>query len=155
MSFLSNATLRKLGPEIIHPFTVENVEPCSVDFTLADVKTYNWTVEDGQKNWVVYPGERPLASTIERVELPAHIGARVEGKSTWGRRGLLIHITAGWIDAGFEGNITLEFCNLSDTPITLQYGQKICQLAFFFLDQPADPPYNGKYQGQVGITEAR
>lgn len=155
MSFLSNTTLRKLGPDIIHPFTVENVEPCSVDFTLAEVAVNNTFFNDPVGEWLIYPGQRKLASTIERVELPAHIGARVEGKSTWGRRGLFIHVTAGWIDAGFCGNITLELYCISEVPITLQYGQKICQLAFFFLDQPADPPYNGKYQGQVGVTEAR
>lgn len=106
---------------------------------------------------VIKPGEFVLACTNERIELPADIVARVEGKSSVGRVGLAVHITAGFIDPGFEGQITLEIGNLGPWPIRLHAGMRIAQIAFQRMAEPAVVPYGNKghYQGQVGPVESR
>lgn len=142
--FLSDGTIKELGPVLLDPFYVEYVQPCSIDLTLEESEL-----------WRLDPQEFCLATTVEAVNLPSHIGARVEGKSSLGRRGLFIHVTAGWIDPGFRGQITLELFNCSLEPIQLVPHQKICQLAFFYLDKPAQKSYGGKYQDQIGIVGAR
>ena len=151
MAFLSDGTLLELGPSLLNPFNPDHVEPCSVDLTLADLN--NKLFKDD--HLMVKPFEFCLATTVEQVSLPSHLGARVEGKSSLGRRGLFIHVTAGWIDPGFVGQITLELFNCTRDEIYLTRGQKICQLAFFELDKPALRPYHGKYQNQVGIVGPR
>lgn len=100
-----------------------------------------------------------LGTTVETISLAADMAARVEGKSTWGRRFLMIHSTAGFIDPGFSGQITLELCNLSARPVELMLGQPIAQVSFDRLDAPARRPYghpelNSKYQHQSGATPA-
>ncbi len=100
-----------------------------------------------------------LACTIERITLASDIAARVEGKSTWGRKFLMIHSTAGFIDPGFDGQITLELVNLSPRPVELKLREPIAQISFERLDAPARRPYghpelNSKYQGQTGATPA-
>ena len=115
---------------------------------------------EGDEPFILHPGEFVLGSTYEVVTLPDDVAARLEGKSSLGRLGLLIHSTAGFIDAGFDGYVTLELSNVSTLPITIYPGMKVGQFAFFQLDQPAEFPYGSKqtgskYQGQRGPTPSR
>lgn len=110
--------------------------------------------------FMLHPGEFVLGSTLERVGVPDDLVARVEGKSSLGRLGLLIHSTAGFVDAGFDGHITLELANVASLPITLYPGMKIGQVSFLRMTTPADKPYGkgasgSKYQGQRGPTPSR
>src|SRR4249919_613696 len=91
--------------------------------------------------FILHPGEFVLGSTLERVGIPNDLVARLEGKSSLGRLGLLIHSTAGFIDSGFTGNITLELSNVANLPITIYYGMPIGQLSFMRLDRPVEKPY--------------
>lgn len=115
---------------------------------------------DGDEPFILHPGEFVLGSTFERFALGDDVAARLEGKSSLGRLGLVTHSTAGFIDPGFEGHVTLELSNLATLPITLYKGMKIGQIAFFELDRPAENPYGSattgsKYQGQRGPTPSR
>ena len=118
-------------------------------------------IPDGSDQpFMLHPGEFVLGSTLERICVPDDLVGRVEGKSSLGRLGLLIHSTAGFIDAGFDGHITLELANVASLPITLYPGMKIGQVSFMQMTTPADNPYgNGasgsKYQGQRGPTPSR
>lgn len=110
--------------------------------------------------FVLHPGEFVLGSTFEQVSLPDNIAARLEGKSSLGRLGLLTHSTAGFIDPGFSGHVTLELSNMATLPIKLWPGSKIGQLCFFQLSSPAEHPYGSgaygnRYQGQRGPTASR
>lgn len=110
--------------------------------------------------FVLHPGEFVLGSTYEQVTLPDDVAARLEGKSSLGRLGLLTHSTAGFIDPGFSGHVTLELSNVATLPITLWPGMKIGQLCFFRLSSPAEQPYGAgatgsRYQGQRGPTASR
>lgn len=110
--------------------------------------------------FVLHPGEFVLGSTLERVRLPDDVAARLEGKSSLGRLGLLTHSTAGFIDPGFDGHVTLELSNTATMPILLYPGMKIGQLCFFQLTSPAERPYGtgaigSRYQGQRGPTASR
>lgn len=115
-------------------------------------------VEEG-KPFIVQPGEFVLGVTMESVKIPDDLVARVEGRSSIGRLGLVIHSTAGFVDAGFEGTITLEIGNMNRMPIAIYPGQRICQLAFEQMTSPALVPYGqkkcSKYQGQVLPEESR
>lgn len=170
-------------PEMVQPFKCENVQPASIDLTL-DVdfhiplvdkvwtfpidmnnvkETYSdfpMTVVRAENGITILPGQFFLASTYETVFIPRDIVARVEGKSSLARIGLLVHSTAGYIDPGFEGKITMELYNLYHRPIILRPGKKICQLSFEFLSAPAARPYGSKglgskYQGQTSVTASR
>jgi dCTP deaminase len=115
---------------------------------------------DGDEPFVLHPGEFVLGSTLEIVTLPDDIAGRLEGKSSLGRLGLLTHSTAGFIDPGFNGHITLELSNVANLPITLWPGMKIGQLCVFRLSGPAEHPYGSavygsRYQGQRGPTPSR
>jgi dCTP deaminase len=115
---------------------------------------------DGEEPFVLHPGEFVLGSTFERVKLPDDLAGRLEGKSSLGRLGLLTHSTAGFIDPGFCGHITLELSNVANLPITLWPGMKIGQLCLFRLSSPAEHPYGSdragsRYQGQRGPTPSR
>ncbi len=117
-------------------------------------------VEGENEPFILHPGEFALGSTYEVVSLPADIAARVEGKSSLGRLGLLTHATAGFIDPGFSGHVTLELANVATLPIKLWPGMKIGQLCFFTLTTPAEHPYGSakygsRYQGQRGPTPSR
>ncbi|HEY6739739.1 MAG TPA: dCTP deaminase [Actinopolymorphaceae bacterium] len=110
--------------------------------------------------FILHPGEFVLGSTYEQVTLPDDIASRLEGKSSLGRLGLLTHSTAGWIDPGFSGHVTLELSNVATLPIKLWPGMKIGQMCFFRLSSPADQPYGSgasgsRYQGQRGPTPSR
>ncbi len=115
---------------------------------------------DATEPFVLHPGEFVLGATYEVVTLPDDIAARLEGKSSLGRLGLLTHSTAGFIDPGFSGHVTLELSNVATLPITLWPGMKIGQLCFFRLSSPAEHPYGSdkygsRYQGQRGPTASR
>jgi len=114
----------------------------------------------GDEPFVLHPGEFVLASTYEQVTLPDDVAARLEGKSSLGRLGLLTHSTAGFIDPGFTGHVTLELSNVATLPIKLWPGMKVGQLCFFQLSSPAEhsygsPRYGSRYQGQRGPTASR
>lgn len=110
--------------------------------------------------FILHPGEFVLGSTLERVTLPDDIAARLEGKSSLGRLGLLTHSTAGFVDPGFSGHVTLELSNVATLPIKLWPGMKVGQLCFFRLSSPTERPYgsteySSRYQGQRGPTASR
>ena len=181
-SVLSDGTIRRLvdeGRVRIEPWDPAMVQPASVDLKLgssfrvfhnfrvaaidlADPPT-NLTehvvVEDGEP-FVIHPGEFVLGRTEEWVELPDDLVARIEGKSSLGRLGLIVHATAGFVDPGWKGTLTLEITNLTRVPIVLWPGKPIAQLSFMTLDKPAERPYGhpelgSHYHGQVDATESR
>ena len=179
---LSDRTIRELlseGRIGIDPYDDDLLQPSSVDVRVdrffrvfrnsrhpyIDVKkemedlTELVEVEDSEP-FILHPGEFVLGSTLERITLPDDLVARLEGKSSLGRLGLLIHSTAGFIDPGWDGHVTLELSNVANLPITIYVGMKIGQLSFVRLTEPAATPYgaNGlgsKYQGQAGPTPSR
>ena len=115
---------------------------------------------DGDEPFILHPGEFALASTYEVVTLPDDVAGRLEGKSSLGRLGLLTHSTAGFIDPGFSGHVTLELSNVATLPIKLWPGMKIGQLCLFRLSSPAEHPYGSsvygsRYQGQRGPTPSK
>ncbi|HEX2267502.1 MAG TPA: dCTP deaminase [Actinomycetota bacterium] len=163
----------------IDPFDDACVQPSSVDlhvdrrfrtfhnarYPYIDVKaempdlTELVEVED-KVPFILHPGEFVLGSTLERVRLPDDLVARLEGKSSLGRLGLLIHSTAGYVDPGWDGYLTLELSNVANLPITIYPGMKIGQISFFRLTTAAEVPYGAsvrgsKYQGQRGPTASR
>lgn len=163
----------------IDPFDPALIQPSSVDvrmdrlfrvfnnsrYTHIDPKlpqedlTSLVEVSEGD-SFVLHPGEFVLAATLEYFSLPAHLAGRLEGKSSLGRLGLLTHSTAGFIDPGFSGHITLELSNTANLPIVLWPGMKVGQLALFAMSSPAETPYGSstlgsKYQGQRGPTPSR
>jgi dCTP deaminase len=167
------------GRVVLEPADPAMVQPSSVDvrldkfFRLFDNHTYP-VIDPSQDQpeltrlveaqpgepFVLHPGEFVLASTLEVVTLPDDIAARLEGKSSLGRLGLLTHSTAGFIDPGFSGHVTLELSNVATLPILLWPGMKIGQLCFFRLSSAAEQPYGTKsagsrYQGQRGPTPSR
>jgi dCTP deaminase len=117
-------------------------------------------VDTGEEPLILHPGEFVLGSTLEQVTLPNDLVARLEGKSSLGRLGLLIHSTAGFVDAGWDGHLTLELSNVASLPITVYPGMKIGQISFLQMTTAADHPYGSerlqsKYQGQWGPTPSR
>ena len=115
---------------------------------------------EGDQPFMLHPGEFVLASTVEHMEVPDDLVARLEGKSSLGRIGLLIHSTAGYVDPGWKGHLTLELSNVANLPVTLYYGMKIGQLSYLRLSTPADVLYGSeslgsKYQGQGAPTASR
>jgi dCTP deaminase len=179
---LSDRTIRAeldAGRIVIDPLDEQCIQPSSVDLRLdrlfrvflnhtmpvIDVKedledlTRLVEIAEGEA-FILHPGEFVLGSTYERVTLPDDLVGRIEGKSSLGRLGLLIHSTAGFIDAGFSGYLTLELSNVANLPITLYPGMKIGQVSFLRMTTPADVPYGSarvgsKYQGQRGPTPSR
>ena len=167
------------GRLVVEPIAEDALQPASVDIRLdrqfrvfrnhresyIDVRepveglTEVETVADDEA-FVLHPGEFVLGSTLERLKLPDDLVARVEGKSSLGRLGLLVHATAGYVDPGWDGHLTMELSNVSNLPIKLYYAMKIGQLSFLRLTTPADRPYGSpelrsKYQGQSGPTASR
>ena len=151
----------------LDPFIAEMVQPSSVDvrldryFRLLDQPDLTQLIEaDPNEPFILHPGEFVLGATFEQVTLPDDIAARLEGKSSLGRLGLLTHSTAGFIDPGFSGHVTLELSNVATLPIKLWPGMKIGQLCFIRLSSPAENPYGSAaygshYQGQRGPTASR
>ncbi len=179
---LSDRTIRDYlaaGRIIIEPLDPQGLQPSSVDLRLdrrfrvfknhtmghIDVKTsleeLTELVEaNDDKPFMLHPGEFVLGSTLERVAVPDDLVARLEGKSSLGRLGLLIHSTAGFVDAGFDGQLTLELSNVANLPITLYPGMKIGQVSFQQMTTPADVPYGSdqlksKYKHQQGPMPSR
>lgn len=105
--------------------------------------------------WMLRPGECVLAQTVERLRIGAGLAARVEGRSSWARLFIQIHCTAGWIDPGFNGNITLEITNIGPLTVKMFPGQYVTQVSFYRTDKPCVRPYAGKYQGQTEPTASR
>lgn len=143
-------------------FTVEpNIDDSIIDLSNNGkhfIQPYNFTYSE--EYYYLRPQEFILASTLEAIFLPDNLVARVEGKSSLGRLGLLVHATAGFCDPGFTGNITLELYNLNNKMIKLDYKMLIAQLSFMHLDRPAQKPYghndlNSHYQGQAGTVASR
>jgi len=165
------------GGLAIDPFDRQAVQPSSIDMRpSAAFLVFNnnahthidparplaltTTVNATEEGFVLHPGELVLASTVERVSLGSALAARLEGKSSLGRLGLMVHSTAGFIDPGFSGHITLELSNVAKLPIILRPDMRIGQLCVFRLSSPADRPYGtpglgSRYQGQRGPTESR
>lgn len=182
MTALSDATIRALVDEgriKVDPYEPENVQPSSLDVRLGDSfrvfhnhrvsaidlrePPQNLTEEvtlGEDEPFVIHPGEFCLGRTLEWVELPDDVVSRVEGKSSLGRLGLIVHATAGFVDPGWKGTLTLELNNLTRVPIRLYPGLLIAQLSFMRLDRPAERPYGSSglgshYQGQIAATESR
>ena len=182
-SVLSDGTIRRLveaGRVVIDPWDPSLVQPASVDLRLGDSfrvfhnhKVAAIDLRDGppgnlteevvvtrEEGFVIHPGEFCLGRTEEWVELPDDVVARIEGKSSLGRLGLVVHATAGFCDPGWKGTLTLELANFNSVPIILRPGLPIAQLSFMALDRPAERPYGSAelgshYQGQLAATESR
>ena len=179
---LSDRSIREQidqGRIVIDPLDKECIQPSSVDLhvdrffrvfrnhttRVIDVKedqsdlTELVEVSEGDA-FILHPGEFALGSTSERVAVPDDLVARLEGKSSLGRLGLLIHSTAGFVDAGWDGHLTLELSNVANLPITIYPGMKIGQISFLRMTTPAEHPYGtsalgSKYRGQRGPTPSR
>jgi dCTP deaminase len=179
---LSDRSIREAmdaGRIIVDPFDEACLQPSSIDVKVSNLfrvfRNHSTAIIDVKKDlteltelveipdgeaFILHPGEFVLGSTLERIGIAADLVARVEGKSSLGRLGLLIHSTAGFIDAGFDGHITLELSNVANLPITLYPSMKIGQVSFMTMTTPADRPYGSgargsKYQGQRGPTPSR
>ena len=179
---LSDRSIREeieAGRIVVDPFDAGLVQPSSIDvrvdrqfrvfhngrYTHIDVREpmeeLTELVEPAEgEPFILHPGEFVLGQTLERVTLPNDLVARLEGKSSLGRLGLLIHSTAGFVDSGFSGNLTLELSNVANLPITIYYGMPIGQISFMRMDGPVENPYGGgqtgsKYQGQAEPTPSR
>jgi dCTP deaminase len=167
------------GRIALEPYAAEMVQPSSIDirldryFRVFENHRYphidpaedqseltREVVQEPGEPFILHPGEFALGSVYEAVTLPDDVAARVEGKSSLGRLGLLTHATAGFIDPGFSGHVTLELSNVANLPIKLWPGMKIGQLCIFRLSSPAEHPYGSavygsRYQGQRGPTPSR
>ena len=179
---LSDRSIREAleaGTIVIDPLLEGGIQPSSVDLRIdryfrvfrndttpfIDPKqaqedlTELVEVDEG-KAFILHPGEFVLASTLERVRLPDDVAARLEGKSSLGRLGLLTHSTAGFVDAGWDGHLTLELSNVANLPIAIYPGMRIGQISFLQMTSAAEAPYGSdaarsKYQGQRGPTPSR
>lgn len=159
---------------LVHPYILNNVQPASIDLRLGDefrvfhnhehkfvdldsipddLTELVTIADDG--HFTLHPGEFVLGVTAEIVRMPNDIVGRVEGKSSLGRLGLIVHATAGFIDPGFHGRITLEMTNLLRIPIVMRPGRLIAQISFQHMSGPADNPYNGRYQGDLSVSASR
>ena len=179
---LSDRTIRRLleeGRIGSDPYAEELLQPSSVDvrvdslfrvfnnarYPYIDVKREMEDLTElvefaGEEPFILHPGEFVLGSTLERITLPDDLVARLEGKSSLGRLGLLIHSTAGFIDPGWDGHVTLELSNVANLPITIYHGMPIGQMSFMRMDAPVEHAYGStetrsKYQGQGEPTASR
>jgi dCTP deaminase len=179
---LSDRSIREAlddGSIVIDPLLEGGIQPSSVDLRVDrlfrvfrnDTTPYidpKQPQEDltelvevaGEGAFILHPGEFVLGSTLERVKLPNDVVARLEGKSSLGRLGLLIHSTAGFVDSGWDGHLTLELSNVANLPIAIYPGMRIGQISFLRMTTEADAPYGSestrsKYQGQRGPTPSR
>lgn len=165
MMILSDASILdaiRNGHLVVSPIEEIQIQPSSIDLRL-DRFILN---EDGEKidifdeSYLLQPNEFVLCSTLEYVEFPANLVGRVEGRSSIGRLGVMAHITAGFIDPGFCGNITLEIYNVSKKPFEMKYGSRFCQLVVEMLDRPCLRPYGSeglgsKYHCSDGVVESK
>jgi dCTP deaminase len=174
MAILSDKDIKehlKSGKIVINPLTNPKVQiqPSSVDLRIgrefkgfriirkpcidpmdqSDLESY---IDEGEP-FIIHPGEFALATTYETIKLPNDLVARVEGRSSMGRLGVTMHVTAGYIDPGFHGKITLEISNIGKMPVALYTGQRVCQIVFETMTSPSEKPYghpdrDSKYMGQ-------
>ena len=168
---LSDGEIRnyiQMGQLITSPLNNDQIQPASIDMTLGNTFSVigdcaNGIIDPAQKveyrifevdEFVLLPNQCVLATTQEYLKLPKNLTAFVEGRSSWGRLGLFIQ-NAGWVDPGFEGEITLELYNANRCAIKLSAGMRICQLVFAKMARDAINPYNGKYQKQKRATGSR
>jgi len=175
---LCDHTIRQLiarGEIVIEPFDESLVGPSSIDLRLGnEFRVFERTRIDAidprkpieeltklivikdDEAFVIHPGEFVLATTLEYIKLPNYIAARIEGRSSLARLGIVVHSTGGFVDAGFEGQLTLEMSNLNQVPVKLYPGMRIAQLAFIIQDRPSEVPYGkrktSKYYKQRGPT---
>ncbi len=182
MAVLSDRDIKKAlqeGKIAIREISPEQIGPSSVDLRLGNkfmvFKNSEVThinpketqtadlmeiveVKEG-KSFIIHPGEFVLGNTMEYVKVPDSLVARLDGRSSWGRLGIVIHSTAGSVDPGFEGQLTLEIANISKVPVMLWPGMKICRITFEVLTSPSENPYNkrssSKYSGQKGPSVSR
>ncbi|MGE0762670.1 MAG: dCTP deaminase [Bdellovibrionales bacterium] len=165
LSDRSLQTLIKSGELVVEPINHESIQPASIDcrldrhFLMVEDRSMQIIDLNTEVTYREYEGDAItipphsflLATTMEYIKLPDNLTAFVEGRSSIGRIGLFIQ-NAGWVDPGFEGQITLELYNANSLPIRLEAGRRICQLVFCRMDQAALTPYRGKYQGQRRAT---
>lgn len=151
---VQEVSYREDGLEI-EPYNDSNLQPASYDVSLGE-KLYHVQsdTEVTSDSHQLKPFERYLGHTTETVSLPNDVAAQLTGRSSIGRRGIIIHKTAGFIDPNFTGQVVLEIMNLSNETVTLESGKRVAQLVFFRLEQPSTG-YDGKYQGQEGPTKSR
>jgi dCTP deaminase len=173
MTTLTDWQIINRGTDLIDPFDEERVQPASYDLLLGE----GFIVFDAHKQvcidlaspqddsavhiqrtaeqgFILHPGEFVLGCTFESVKLPNNIIARLDGKSTIGRLGVLIHVTAGYVDPGFRGPLTLEIYNVRKVPIILRPMQPFCQISFSFMKE-VGKPYNGRYQDAIGVEPSK
>lgn len=158
---LSDVEIRQMR-DLIHPFDDSMVQPASIDVRLAKelIDPQTEFRRDCTRGYTLLPGEFLLGCTIETIALPVQLAARFEGKSSLARRGLASHITAGFIDPGFTGQITVELSNVSQQKIILTAGMRIGQVCFMRMSTTpsgayGDPRFGSHYQGQQGPTLSR
>lgn len=179
MAILSDTDIKNYlnkGKIIIHPLEDPEIQiqPSSVDLRIGnefkgfrivrkpvidpmdkgDLESYmeSFYLEEGEP-FIIHPGEFALATTYETIKLPGDLVGRVEGRSSMGRLGITMHVTAGYIDPGFHGKITLEISNIGKMPVALYTGQRVCQIVFETMTSPSEKPYghpdrDSKYMGQ-------
>lgn len=147
---------------LVNPYNEENLQSCSIDLTLGEeLKTINGKSIDLRcSSYKLKPKEFILGHTFETIHVPRDLMARVEGRSSIGRLGIMIHVTAGLIDPNFTGQITLEIYNASDKPFELIHGDSICQIVFETLTSPCKRPYGSaelgsKYQNSSGVVNSK
>lgn len=164
---LSDGDIKKeleKGDLVIEKITFNQIGPCSVDLTLgqtfmvfkhADIthvdpkkidreSLMSEVIKEDDKPFIIHPGEFILGSTKERVKVPSYLVGRLDGRSSWGRLGIIVHSTAGSVHPGWDGQLTLEIANISKLPVALYPSMKICQISFQKLTSPAEEPYNKK-----------
>lgn len=150
----------KLGNSFLTPFRAKDMKALGINWIdpfaqrTIDAAFLRFTVQDGEP-LPLAPGQFLLGSTKERVKVPTNLVCRLEGKSSLGRLGLAVHITAGYIDPGFEGNITLEMVNFLPIPIMLTPGMPIAQIGFIEMSDTPSKPYQGRYQGDRGAVQSK
>lgn len=173
---LSDRTIREYllqGRIGIDPIDYKDIQPSSIDLhlgyefircqetgiidTLSSARAAGKLVGEKDYAFIIEPGQFALGTTVERISVPDDLVARIEGKSSLGRLGLMVHITAGFVDPGFQGQLTLELYNVNKSPIVLHPGMKIAQISFMKMTTPADRPYGTEglgshYQNQEGPT---
>lgn len=170
--------LVKKGELVIDPYDESLVGPSSIDLRLGTkflffnpsridvidpkkpLRETLYPVEIALGDFIIlHPNQFVIATTLEYIKLPPHISARIEGRSSLARLGIIIHSTGGFVDAGFEGQLTLEMSNINVVPVKLYAGMRIAQLAFILQDKPSEVPYNkrstSKYVGQRGPTPSK
>ncbi len=176
MVVLSDRDIKQLlqsGELVIKDIVEDQVGSCSIDLRLGSMfrvfkhaevthidpregfaeELMDVVTKTEEDPFIIHPGEFVLGSTIEHVEIPRHLVARLDGRSSWGRLGIIIHSTAGSVQPGYAGQLTLEIANISKVPVKLWPGSRICQLTFERLSSPCERSYgerNSKYMRQVG-----